>query len=261
MEEFIELIRKVNMDEITIEVNCQGIPTSPIYEAERQENPIYDLELYYVPLLEKVEKIRVTEEIVDKWNTAIFAQNCSLLKEFNKDTCTYAEPPQWPPQEDVDLKDQVPQEWLDLLSEEDKDTVLGLPKTKEEFFTLKNLLSQMSQEDNLGAGTLTDHPEFPTYSDDMQIKWIKLVELEENRKRAAEWREMIQDMSGTEDHDLKGMLVVYVNVGGLSNIEAEAYMNKIRRRCKDLKHIPLDYGVMWLPVRPPEQNRVELIRF
>lgn len=227
----------------------------------------------------KVIEAKVTESMVEKYNMPEF------LPEFSKDFCAYNDPAPELQSQKYDAKtgnfifeDEVPQDlpeaWLKKLTEDDLETVLGKPRNKKEFIALKQAITQVENKMS-EPGMLYEHPVFPTYSKDMTIKWKELCELEEKKLREKQceqiWHDMWQMYPETmrdsipdyipQEEELKGLVVVYVNVGQLPEKQAEVYIDKIKKGSTKLRNIPLDYGIIWLPVRSPEQNRVELIKF
>tara|TARA_Y100000034_G_scaffold106329_1_gene134950 strand:+ start:1642 stop:2250 length:609 start_codon:yes stop_codon:yes gene_type:complete len=59
-----------------------------------------------------------------------------------------------------------------------------------------------------------------------------------------------------------GYVCVYVNVGYLSPQEASYEIQRhMDTYCVNLRNVPEDYKVLWLPVRPPQESKIELVSF
>lgn len=143
--------------------------------------------------------------------------------------------------------------------DENKEVGIDIPKNKEEFYKLKKELKGLSSG------------QFPEYSKDMEAKWCELLEIENNRRQFARFKKLNPDImkeiatddfaSERDERDLKGILVVYVNIGQLPPFRAEDWVCKLKDKFNPvLKRVPLDYGVLWIPGRM-EPTRIELIKF
>ena len=256
-------------------------------------------------LSEKVNQVFVDEKILNKVSEEIGQSlHFDRTKEFREESCTYNDPPPeakyiaafsirhqnvvdddpfentncdshggWAPDFcEEPVGEPLPDGWLDSLNSVEKDTVLGVPRTKQEFLALRRALISLGRNDSHKP---LKHPEFPKYTKDLEMKWRDLLKVEERRKVVALCQQVWQDMWENypdimretipdyipKEEELKGLVVMYVNVGNLAPHEAEKHIDKVKASCKQLKNIPLDYGIMWLPVRGNEQNKVELIKF
>lgn len=241
--------------------------------------------------------INVTNELLNR----VFKARKALTPEFDARTCTYTTPPEEASHEilsvfnvagipsnadeayvddvcaddGINPEDRVPDEWLKSLDDDCRNTILGLPRTRQEFRALKLIIKSIDNQIANGKYNLVDHVVFPVYSKELDIAWRDLLEVEAKRKRISECKQVWKDMWEhhpelmketmpdyiPQDEELQGLVVIYINVGHLSVPQAEAYIDMIKKNLKSLKNIPLSYGVMWLPVRPPEQNKVDIIRF
>ena len=57
---------------------------------------------------------------------------------------------------------------------------------------------------------------------------------------------------------LMGLLTIYVDVGQLPTFKADAYVERLIDRWKPvLERLPEDHGVIFVPVRPGSETRVE----
>lgn len=251
-----------------------------------------------VELTDKVTNIIVTQGMVSQLAESKNQFSKGAFHEFQKESCTYSDPePEahydvceyencdafggWEPHEgnsdDPNIMwAPIPEEMLNSISKDYLDSVL-VPRNPRQFIALKKIVMEL--EAHIADGTswepLTGHPEWPKYGPDLTTKWDELLKLEELRLRIAQCKQLWHDMWENhpdemretlpdylpKEEELKGLVVIYVNVGHLNQIDAEKYMDKVKSNCKKMKNIPLNYGVMWLPVRPPEQNKVEIVRF
>lgn len=66
------------------------------------------------------------------------------------------------------------------------------------------------------------------------------------------------DPSGPDDTRLKGCLVFYVDVGQLPPYKAEAFVERMAARFNS-ERLKKNYEIMFIPVRPNSQTRVEYI--
>lgn len=244
----------------------------------------------------EVSDVDITGELINKLKEVFPSNANTLFKEFSNETCTYSDPPKettykpfphcpeegcdsfggWQPDDDADIPEgeKVPAEWLESMDVVSLDTVLGVPRTKSQFRALKKIMEEL--ESQIGNFKILEgHPVFPKYTKDLDIKWAELLKIEDRRRRVAQCQQLWKDMwaefpeimretlpdYAIDEEELKGLVTIYINVGQLPMDKAELYIDKIKKNCKKLRNIPLSYGVIWLPVRPPEQNRIEVIRF
>jgi len=65
------------------------------------------------------------------------------------------------------------------------------------------------------------------------------------------------------EQELKGILVFYIDVGQLPPFKAEAFVERMRDKLNERRMVDRlqkqGYEVMWLPVRPGSNTRIEMV--
>lgn len=62
--------------------------------------------------------------------------------------------------------------------------------------------------------------------------------------------------------EAKGLLIFYLNVGQMPPFKAEKYLKNMQERFSDTRFLlPSDVCVFWVPIRPPENTKIEYIAF
>ena len=105
-------------------------------------------------------------------------------------------------------------------------------------------------------------PDGLEYSNNMSISWNDLVEIENKRMQAREIENSVNAFVDNNflSYDLKGLLVLYVDIRDAMPGHEEEYVDATLDKSQaTLKKIPLDYGVIILPIKG--ETRMEYIKF